>query len=99
MNIFIHNYTMNILFTQLYSSNYFYFMQKLESVLENETNKIFCDIEIETDHSIPAKRPDLVLMKKQNNYFAVLVDYIVKKVNKYLDLARVFYRTWGWQWY
>ena len=40
-------------------------MHKLESVLENETFKILCDFEIQIDHLIPAKRPDLINNKKK----------------------------------
>ena len=34
-------------------------MREPESVLENETYKILWDFEIQTDHLIPARRPDL----------------------------------------
>ena len=34
---------------------------KPESVLENEMQKILWDFEIQTDHLIPARRPDLVI--------------------------------------
>ena len=40
-------------------------MHKPESVLENETHKILCDFEIQTDHLIPARRPDLTIVKKK----------------------------------
>ena len=33
-----------------------------ESVLENKTNKILWDFEIQTDHLISASRPDLVIV-------------------------------------
>ena len=39
-----------------------WYMHKPESVLENETHKILWDFEIQTDHLIPARRPDLVLI-------------------------------------
>ena len=35
-------------------------MHKLESIPDNETHKILWDFEIQTDHVIPAKRPDPV---------------------------------------
>ena len=46
-------------------------MHGAESDLETETNKILCDFQMQTDHSIPV-RSDLVLinMKKRNNHFA-----------------------------
>ena len=40
-------------------------MHKPESVLENETHKIFWDFKIQTDHLIQARRPDVVLIKKK----------------------------------
>ena len=36
-----------------------------KSVLENETHKILWDFEIETDHLIPARRPDLMIINKR----------------------------------
>ena len=43
-------------------------LHKLESILENETHKILWNFEIQTDHLISARRPDLVLVnnKKKN---------------------------------
>ena len=40
-----------------------WYMHNLESLQENEMHKILCDIEIQTNHRIPARRPDLVLIK------------------------------------
>ena len=37
-------------------------MHHPEPVLENETHKIPWDFEIETDHLISARRPDLVIV-------------------------------------
>ena len=42
-------------------------MHKPETVLENETNKILRDFKIETDHLIPARRPDQVMINKKEN--------------------------------
>ena len=36
-----------------------------ESVRENETYKLFCDFERQTDHLISARRLDLVIVKKK----------------------------------
>ena len=41
------------------------FTYKPELVLENETNKTHWDFEIQTDHPIPARRPDIVLINKK----------------------------------
>ena len=42
-----------------------WYMHKSESVLKNETHNILWDFEIKTDHLIPARRPDLVLINKK----------------------------------
>ena len=42
-----------------------WYVHKPESVLEKETLKILCDFEIQTDHLISARRPDLVIVKKK----------------------------------
>ena len=41
-------------------------MHKPESVLENEMHKILCDFVIQTDHLIPARKPDLVIVNRKN---------------------------------
>ena len=41
------------------------YMQKPESVLENEMQKIFWDFEMQTDHLISVRRSDLVISKKE----------------------------------
>ena len=37
-------------------------MHSAEPVLENETHKILLDFDIQTDHQIPAWRPDIVIV-------------------------------------
>ena len=48
-----------------------WYMHNPESVLENKTHKAFCNFEIQTDHLILARRPDLVIIynkrKKREN--------------------------------
>ena len=60
-------------------------MHKPESVLENEMHKILWDFEIQMDHLISARRPDLVLIKKNKKKqtchlvdSVILVDYRVE---------------------
>ena len=82
-----------------------WYMHKPESVLENETHKILWDFEIQTDHLITARRPDLVLINKKKRTchivdFAVPADHRVKlkeieKKDKYLDLARELKKLWN----
>ena len=45
-----------------------WYIHKPESVLENEIHKILWDFEIQTDHLIQARKPDLMLIneKKEN---------------------------------
>ena len=67
-------------------------------VLENATNKLLWDFNIQTDHLIPARRPDLIIINKKKRTckivdFAVLTDHRIKlkeceKKDKYLDLVR-----------
>ena len=42
-----------------------WYMHNQEAVLENEMHKILKDCEIQTDHLIWARRPDLVIVKKK----------------------------------
>ena len=49
-----------------------------ESVLKNETHKLLCDFEIQTDYLISARRPDLVIVKKmEKKRTCRIVDYAV----------------------
>ena len=42
-----------------------WYMHKLESILENEMNKILGDLKTQSDHLILVRKPDLVLIKKK----------------------------------
>ena len=58
-------------------------MHNPESVLENETHKLLWDFEIQTNHQIFARRPDLIIIKKKEGIcrivdFAAPVDHRVK---------------------
>ena len=67
-------------------------------VLENDKHKLSRDFEIQTDHLILTRRPDLLIINKKVRIcrivdFAVLANLKVKlkeceKRDKYLDLAR-----------
>ena len=64
-------------------------MHKLESILENETQKIHWDFDIQTDQLIWARRPDIVLTGTGHRVnFTIPADHKVKikeskKINKY----------------
>ena len=74
-------------------------------VLENYTHKLLWDFDIHTDHLIPARRPDLIIIKKKKRIckivdFAVPAGHRIKlkeceKKDKYLDLARELKKRWN----
>ena len=65
-------------------------------VLENDTHKLLWDFNIQTNHLISARRPDLIIINKKISKivdFAVPADHRIKlkeweKRDKYLDFAR-----------
>ena len=71
-------------------------MYNQKSVLENETHRFLWDFQIQTDHLISTRRPDLVKVyyKKRTCRIvdlAVLADHRLKNQRKrkeFLDLAR-----------
>ena len=44
-----------------------WYMYNLGSILKNETHKLLGDFEIQTDHKISARQPDLVIVNKKEN--------------------------------
>ena len=69
--------------------------KKFKSVQENETHKLPWDFEIQTDHLISARRPDLVIVNKKKRTNRI-VDFAVpelkikenEKRDKYHEFAR-----------
>ena len=37
-------------------------------VLENDTHKLQWDFDIQTDHQVPARRPDLIIINKKKEH-------------------------------
>ena len=83
-------------------------MHKTALVLENDTHKLLWNFDIQTDHLIQARRPDLIIInnKKKKREFCKIFDFPVsaelkeyEKKDKYLDLARELknYGTWKWR--
>ena len=76
-------------------------------VLENDTHKLLWDFDIHTDHLIPARRLDLIIINKKKRTwkivdFAVPADHRIKlkeseKKDKYLDLAWELKNLWNMQ--
>ena len=80
-------------------------------LLENDTHKLLWDFDVQTDHVISARRPDLIIKKKKEKKnkrerickivdFAVPADHRInlkecEKKNKYLDLARQLKKLWN----
>ena len=74
-------------------------------VLENDTHKLLWDFNIQTDHLIPARTPDLIITNKKKSIckivdFAVPADHRInlkecEKKDKYFDLARELKKLWN----
>ena len=84
-----------------------WYMHNLAHVLENDSHKLLWDFNIQTDHLILSRRPDLIIMNKKKRTckivdFAVPADPRIKpkeceKKDKYLDLARELKKLWNMQ--
>ena len=71
-------------------------MHKLEFILRSETYRILWDFEMQTDHLIPVRRPDLRERTCCQVDFAIPATYRVKiKENKKRDLARELKKLWN----
>ena len=77
-------------------------MHSSAPVLENDKHKLRWDFDVQTDHLISARRPDLIIINK-NKRICKIVDFAVHRVklkeyekrNKYLDLARELKKLWN----
>ena len=77
-----------------------WYMHNPAPVLENDTHKHLWDFDIQTDHLISAKRPNLIMInKKKRKKICKIVDFAVpadhrirlkecENRHKYVDLAR-----------
>ena len=82
-----------------------WYMHNPVPVIENDSHKLLWDFNIQTDHLIPARRPDLILINKRKSickivHFAVPADHRInpkenEKKDKYLDLARELKKLWN----
>ena len=82
-------------------------MHNPAAVLENDTHELRRDFDIQTDHLISARRPDLIAINKKikKREFAKLSSLLSRltriklkeseKKNKYLDLARGLKKLWN----
>ena len=73
--------------------------------MENEKCNILWDMTIQCDHGIEARRPDIVVVEKENNK-AIIMDIASpwdhrvyekegEKIEKHEDLKREIGRLWG----
>ena len=53
------------------------YMHNPASVLENAMHKLLWDFNIQTDHLIPARRPDLIIINKKEKRTCKIVDFTV----------------------
>ena len=78
-----------------------------EAVQENERYKILWDFNIQTEHVIEARRPDMIVIDKETK-FAKIIDFAipydsrvnskeVEKIEKYQDLAPEIKKLWGYE--
>ena len=82
-----------------------WYMHNPAPVLENDTHKLLLDLDIQTDHLISARRPDLIIINAKKKTckivdFAVPADHRIKlkeseKKDKYLDLSRELKKLWN----
>ena len=82
-----------------------WYMHNPTSVLENEMHKLLWGFEIQTDHLISARRPDLIIINKKKKSTFRIVDFTVPanhrvKIkeseikDKYIDLTRELKNLW-----
>ena len=74
-------------------------------VQENDTHKLLWNFNLQTDHLIPARRPDLMIINKKHKIckivnFAVPADHRInlkecEKKDKYFNLARELKKLWN----
>ena len=82
-----------------------WYMHNPTPVPEKDTHKLLRDFNIQTDHLIPARRPDFIIINKKKSIckfvdFAVPTDHRInlkesEKMDKHLDLARELKKLWN----
>ena len=54
-----------------------WYMHNPASVLENDTHKLLCDFNIQTDHLISARTPNLIIINKKKKKICQIVNFAV----------------------
>ena len=88
-----------------------WYMHNSESFQENEAHKFLWDFEMQTDHLILARRPDLLIVNEKKTCRIEDFDILAydrgkikenEKSDKYPDLAselKKYYGAWRWRWH
>ena len=82
-----------------------WYQHRADKVAENEDVKLLWDFQVQTDHVIPARRPDILILKKKEST-AIIIDISVPgdtrikdteeaKILKYQDLRREIKKLWN----
>ena len=77
------------------------YMRNPAAVLENDTHKLLWDFDIQTDHLISARRPDLIIINKKKRKFAKLSTLLFRLTTEYnwknvkRDLVRELKKLWN----
>ena len=82
-----------------------YAIKRKRTTTISTRRKLLWDFNIQTDHLIPARRPDLIIINKRKRIckivdFAVPADHRInlkesEKIDKYLDLAKELKKLWN----
>ena len=83
-----------------------WYMHNPAAVLENDTHKLPWDFDMQADHLISARTPELTIINKQRQIICKIVDFAVpadhriklkecEKKDKYLDLAKGIKKNYG----
>ena len=88
------------------------YMHNPISVLENEIHKLLWDFDIQTDHLISARQPDLIIINREKKRtgkivdFTVPADHIVKLIGNEkkrristMTLLGNWENCWTWKWW
>ena len=87
-----------------FKSNEKWYEHEPESVVENDRVKLLWDVNIQCDHIIEARRPDIVVINKQERSCLIIDIAIpgdvrvhekeIEKIEKYQELKREIKRLW-----
>ena len=64
-----------------------WYMHNTAPVLENDTHKLLWDFDIQTDHLISARRPDLIIINKKKKKKKKKRKKKEKRIRKIIDFA------------